>query len=119
MGRPRRERMRSYEKLGGTENGTLNTSAISLQDIVIILTPFFWPDNSLSKLRSISTWLLVILSKLCTLLAPLYLSAATNMIANGHYTNAVWNVAIFAALKFFSGNNPNIRYLKYQMNFFQ
>jgi ABC-type multidrug transport system fused ATPase/permease subunit len=57
--------------------------ALSSPRLVLVLWPYFWPSKgsdgvALNRLRSTATWVMVILSKTCSILAPLYLALAAN-----------------------------------------
>jgi ABC-type multidrug transport system fused ATPase/permease subunit len=103
-----RERSRGrYGKVNSQEvaeeAAALAAQELSFKDIVFILSPFFWPNNIKSRIRSSCTWLCVILSKVCTLMAPLYLSEATDYVVLNDTPKAFENLIIFCALRFAGG----------------
>lgn len=92
---------------------TLNEPHVSLFDLYIILKSYFWPEKGsdsaiLNRIRSTLTWVMVILSKTCSLLSPLYLAYATNNLVNERFQLAILNIFIYCLLKFltmlFKGN---------------
>lgn len=100
-----KERRRGYDKLGASELDEKELlKKLSIKDIVIILSPFFWPNNVWARLRSMATWVCVALSKICSLMAPLFLSNATNAVVSGKYQTACVNVAIYCTLRFSSNS---------------
>ncbi|RYY87958.1 hypothetical protein EON63_03135, partial [archaeon] len=56
---------------------------LSVVELFTILSPYFWPSSSskdafINRVRSTSTWSMVAISKFCNIIAPFYLSTATN-----------------------------------------
>ncbi len=81
--------------------------ALTARELFRVLSPYFWPSGSspnaiTNRIRSTSTWLMVILSKVCNLVAPFYLATATNDIVNRDYIPAVHAMLIYTLLRFLS-----------------
>jgi ABC-type multidrug transport system fused ATPase/permease subunit len=79
----------------------------SLADIFTILQSYFWPDSGsdsafVNRLRSTMTWVMVVLSKGCNIISPLYLSYGTDNLVNHQVSQAVWNILIYCLLRFLS-----------------
>lgn len=95
-------------------------SMASIFDLSIVLRPYFWPDDgsdsaSINRARSSLTWLMVTLSKTCSLLSPIYISRATNYLVNGHYSNAISSIFEYTVLRFltsFFKEMQSVIYLK-------
>lgn len=81
---------------------------LTLRDLMIVLSPFFWPSKGsdgafINRIRSTLTWVCVALSKISSLVAPLYISAGANALVNGQsYSVAAYNIGCFCALRFAS-----------------
>ena len=101
--------------MGGGGGGRRNLSgelkeikSLSLRDLFIILVPFFWPSKGsdsafMNRVRSTATWACVALSKVTSLLAPIYISLGTNALVDGSsFAVAATNIGIFCALRFAS-----------------
>ena len=92
-----------YGRLGAEEKTPSKT--LSFKELMLVLGPFFWPNEGtdgavINRLRSCLTWVMVALSKVCSLIAPLYLSAGTNDLTKGKYSVAATNLGLFCALRF-------------------
>eukprot|EP01039_Chlorochromonas_danica_P002484 gene2484-2722_t len=80
-------------------------STLSLYELFQVLSPYFWPSGEgsdnvwVNRARSSSTWLMVILSKLCSLTAPLFLSQATNALIQQQLSTATWNICFYSGLR--------------------
>uniref|UniRef100_M4C5P0 Uncharacterized protein n=1 Tax=Hyaloperonospora arabidopsidis (strain Emoy2) TaxID=559515 RepID=M4C5P0_HYAAE len=87
--------------------GTLDTETapprgISLVKFMSILKPYFWPHGLTNKLRALSTYVVLILSKLANLAAPLSMAAATNALVAKDVGRATSSIALFSALTLLS-----------------
>ncbi|KAG7379740.1 hypothetical protein PHYPSEUDO_008234 [Phytophthora pseudosyringae] len=71
---------------------------ISFVKLVYILKPYFWPHGFANKMRAGSTYVVLILSKLANLAAPLYMASATNALVAKDVGGAIWDIAIFSFL---------------------
>jgi ABC-type multidrug transport system fused ATPase/permease subunit len=90
------------ESNGGAATGT--SKEPTFFEIIRVLRPYFWPNSGsdgafLNRVRALSTWGAVILSKVCNLLAPVFLAAATNYLTDNKFPNAVANLIIYACLR--------------------
>ncbi|GMF28165.1 unnamed protein product [Phytophthora lilii] len=75
---------------------------ISFVKLVYILKPYFWPHGFTNKLRAGSTYLVLILSKLANLAAPLFMASATNALVAKDIGGAIRDIAIFSILTLIS-----------------
>ncbi|CAI5730985.1 unnamed protein product [Hyaloperonospora brassicae] len=71
---------------------------ISFVKFVSILKPYFWPRGATNKLRAASTYVVLILSKLANLAAPLSMAEATNALVAKDVGRATSSIALFSAL---------------------
>ncbi|KAE9229232.1 hypothetical protein PF002_g11915 [Phytophthora fragariae] len=71
---------------------------ISFVKLVYILKPYFWPHGFRNKLRAASTYLVLILSKLANLAAPLFMASATNALVAKDIGGAIRDIAVFSGL---------------------
>jgi ATP-binding cassette, subfamily B, heavy metal transporter len=86
---------------------TAAAKGLTTYELLVILSPYFWPGGRSrtawwNRLRSTSTWLMVTLSKACNLIAPFYLSYATNDLLAGSYHAAIRSMVAYATLRFSS-----------------
>ena len=78
-------------------------SLITTQEYAEFLLPYFWPAKCISsRIRCISTGVMVSLSKVCNVCAPLFLSRATNALVKGHYSTSNADIFFYCVLKFMS-----------------
>ena len=81
---------------------------LTFRDLMIILAPFFWPSKGsdgawLNRIRSTLTWVCVALSKITSLLSPIYISIGANALVNGEgYGVAAYNIGLYCGLRFAS-----------------
>ncbi|TYZ66161.1 hypothetical protein PybrP1_005000, partial [[Pythium] brassicae (nom. inval.)] len=71
---------------------------ISFVKMVYILKPYFWPHGAANKLRAVSTYVVLIVSKLANLASPLYMAEATNALLAKDTARALGNLVAFTAL---------------------
>ncbi|KAG4042875.1 hypothetical protein PC123_g21645 [Phytophthora cactorum] len=71
---------------------------ISFVKLMYILKPYFLPHGFANKLRAGSTYLVLILSKLANLAAPLFMASATNALVAKDTGGAIKDIAIFSFL---------------------
>ncbi|DBA04943.1 TPA: hypothetical protein N0F65_006945 [Lagenidium giganteum] len=71
---------------------------ISFVKMVYILKPYFWPHGVANKVRASSTYIILIISKVTNLLAPLYMAEATNALLAKNVSAAIWNISAYALL---------------------
>jgi ABC-type multidrug transport system fused ATPase/permease subunit len=82
-------------------------ATLTLFELLRVLWPYFWPaagsDGAVTnRLRSSTTWLMVILSKGCNLLAPFYISASANELVAGRLFSASQSMIVYCVLRFMS-----------------
>jgi ABC-type transport system involved in Fe-S cluster assembly fused permease/ATPase subunit len=75
---------------------------ISFFKMVYILKPYFWPHGFHNKVRACSTYLILVISKLANLAAPLYMAKSTNALVAKDTSSAIINVTIFCSLTLLS-----------------
>lgn len=74
---------------------------IGLWSLMKVLTPYFWPDGFINRCCVFMTWVFLILSKAANVMAPLYISKATDDISSskdGKMMATTKHVIIYAAL---------------------
>jgi ABC-type multidrug transport system fused ATPase/permease subunit len=81
--------------------------SLSFFELMWVLSPYFWPEKGsdgalINRVRSTSTWLMVVLSKTCNLYAPFFLSSATNELLNKQFGAAVKNLIVYCTLRLLS-----------------
>ena len=84
---------------GPPKKKTLSGSAIRT-----LLRPYFWPDETadsatVNRLRAILTWVCVILSKACNLLAPMAIGRASTALAHQDYSSTIIYSIVYAAIQ--------------------
>lgn len=77
---------------------TKKPRGIPFVKLMYILKPYFWPYGFNNKMRAASTYLVLILSKLANLTAPLFMASATNALVSKDVDGAIWHIAVFSAL---------------------
>lgn len=78
---------------------------LSRKALMTILKPYFWPDATASsatmnRIRALATWLCVILSKVCSLYAPILIGKASTALTLWQWSTAVKYSVLYAALQF-------------------
>jgi hypothetical protein len=78
--------------------------SLSMMELAQLLLPYFWPSKGTdgafkNRLRSTSTWMMVIMSKSCNLAAPFYISFAANALLAGHYYAAARGMCMYSTLR--------------------
>eukprot|EP00913_Durusdinium_trenchii_P018935 g17793.t1 len=64
------------------------SSALSFFQTVKVLKPYFWPTTGkpvevfMNRIRALTTWICVVLSKVCNIISPIYLARATNALSS-------------------------------------
>lgn len=99
----------------GTQKKRLSRSAI-----VTLLKPYFWPDQTsdsaiMNRIRAILTWVCVILSKICNLVAPMFLGWASTALAHEDYRLCITYSMAYAGIQFFGATfkeGQSLVYLK-------
>ena len=82
-------------------------TTMSFIELLQVLLPYFWPDAGsdgafINRLRSTSTWMMVILSKGCNLYAPFFIASAANDLVAGKLTAAAQAMTIYSVLRLLS-----------------
>ncbi|KAL7522903.1 hypothetical protein ACHAWX_007646 [Stephanocyclus meneghinianus] len=72
--------------------------------LLTILKPYFWPNKTatsatLNRIRAITTWICVILSKACSLTSPILLGTASTALTRYDYENAIRYSIYYALLQ--------------------
>ncbi|TMW64889.1 hypothetical protein Poli38472_009056 [Pythium oligandrum] len=75
---------------------------ISFVKLMYILKPYFWPHGFGNKVRASSTYVLLGISKVANLAAPLFMARATNALFASNSSDALVNVALFCGLSLVS-----------------
>jgi len=78
---------------------------LSFMELMKVLKPFFWPDRGtdgalLNRIRAVSTYILIGISKVCSVFAPFFLKDATDALLKSDYDAAVEAIIWFCVLKF-------------------
>jgi ABC-type multidrug transport system fused ATPase/permease subunit len=78
---------------------------LSMKSILMVLRPYFWPDATatsatLNRIRAMATWVFVIGSKACGLLAPIYLGRASTALTLMNYSECIANIVWYSLLTF-------------------
>jgi len=87
------------------ENKPEQTTVEYFKDLFVVLKPYFWPDEGtdgawINRLRSTATWVLVCCSKVCSLMAPLYIALATNCLIALNLKCCLTNLVYYCSLRF-------------------
>ncbi|KAJ1454481.1 P-loop containing nucleoside triphosphate hydrolase protein [Pelagophyceae sp. CCMP2097] len=91
----------AYVKLD--EDSAQGKAGLKLGDILWLLKPYFWPSSGRGKVAVISTMAFVSASKVCNVVAPLFLSTAANSVASGgSVRKTVLNATMYAVLSLLS-----------------
>jgi ABC-type transport system involved in Fe-S cluster assembly fused permease/ATPase subunit len=98
-GRLREQRHGKYEPLDDSDRSHLSNK-FTVIDVLRVLAPFFWPRDYVTRIRSLLTWCVVALSKASNLLAPLFISAATDALVQQKYNEACRSIALYCTLRF-------------------
>mmetsp|Transcript_4833 Transcript_4833/g.7810 ORF Transcript_4833/g.7810 Transcript_4833/m.7810 type:complete len:537 (-) Transcript_4833:3289-4899(-) len=81
------------------QKAKLTTSAL-----LTILKPYFWPhatstSATLNRLRAITTWFCVLLSKVCSIGAPIFIGKASTALTRLEYREAMWYSVYYAGAR--------------------
>lgn len=79
--------------------------SLSRSAIITLLKPYFWPDETadsatINRIRAILTWVCVILSKVCNLLAPMMIGWASTALAHEDYASTIFYSIMYALIQF-------------------
>jgi len=105
--------LRMYSRVESDDKGEVKSvddmpkEKASVFDLAIVSKPYFWPSTGsdsaiVNRCRSSLTWVMVSLSKTCSLVAPIYLSRSTNSLANGHIYQTGINILLYCCFRFAS-----------------
>ena len=86
---------------------------LSKCELFSLLKPYFWPDGTLQRARALISLSLIAVSKLCSIIAPLYLARAVDTLTDDVFP--VTEVVSFCALKLggsLAGEVQNTIYLR-------
>lgn len=98
---------RSYQKLNEQKPEDIfsdSNKAMTFLELLYLLRPYFWPNEGsdgaiINRIRAVSTWLMVTLSKVCGLCAPFYLASAANYIEQNNFPSSIKPTVIYIALR--------------------
>ena len=76
-----------------SESPISSPKALTLYELLVVLRPFFWPhegtDGALvNRIRAISTWIVVGISKACNVYSPFFLQNTVNQLISGNKEQA-------------------------------
>jgi len=79
---------------------------VNLFSLIWMLRPYFWPAATAesafkNRCRAISTWVFVIMSKTCNVIAPLAIGSASNALITNDWDTAVNMSILYVSLIFF------------------
>ncbi|CAM9199139.1 unnamed protein product, partial [Ectocarpus sp. 12 AP-2014] len=79
--------------------------ALTIMQLARVLKPYFWPKGGtpnalMNRTRSSMTWVFVIVSKVCSVTSPFFLSNATNSLYHGDLGETMKYVGLYAILAF-------------------
>eukprot|EP00929_Paragymnodinium_shiwhaense_P023484 TRINITY_DN14690_c0_g1_i1.p1 TRINITY_DN14690_c0_g1~~TRINITY_DN14690_c0_g1_i1.p1 ORF type:complete len:855 (-),score=217.69 TRINITY_DN14690_c0_g1_i1:194-2758(-) len=91
------------------------SSALTFVQTLRVLKPYFWPSTGkptvvlMNRIRAVSTWLCVAISKISNIIAPMFLAAATNYVktqidlkSTVMTSEIVWNLGMYGFMVFLS-----------------
>jgi hypothetical protein len=73
---------------------------LSMKELFVVLTPYFWPRGLQNRVLSLSTWFILAVSKVSNIIGPLYLAKATNHLQAGELKEATYAVGAYCTLKY-------------------
>ena len=105
---------------GEEDSGELRKKSLSRAAIITLLKPYFWPDQTsdsatINRIRAVLTWVCVILSKVCNLVAPMFLGWASTALAHEEYSTCIGYSVAYAVIQFFGATfkeGQSLIYLK-------
>ncbi|KAG7344363.1 ABC transporter [Nitzschia inconspicua] len=106
--------------VSSTMSSTAQKRRLSSSAILILLKPYFWPDETaesatMNRIRAIVTWVCVILSKVCNLVSPILLGWASTALAHEDYARCIYLSIAYSAIQFFGAafkEGQSLVYLK-------
>ena len=81
---------------------TTSSSSLTFPTLLLLMKPYFWPHGISHRVRALSTFLFLGISKTANLISPLYMGKATNAILSNDASDAIWYLGIFCILVFVS-----------------
>jgi len=97
------------QQQGSNTTGSPKKKRLSRAAMLTMLKPYFWPDETASsssswanmnRIRAVLTWVCVILSKCCNLVAPILLGWASTALAHEQYQQCMAYSCGYAGLQF-------------------
>jgi len=87
-----------------TANKKKRKAKLTTSALLTILKPYFWPhatstSATLNRVRAISTWLCVLLSKVCSIGAPIFIGKASTALTRLEYGQAMWYSVYYAGAR--------------------
>ena len=101
---PEKIRLELLSATGVQVNGEKRRPSNLLQEVVVywtIMKPYFWPNGLTSKVRILFTFLIMIGSKLCSILSPIFIGQAVQRLSDSGEI-PVLEITLYASLKFLS-----------------
>jgi len=91
-----------YPKIS-QESQNQRRALLSKKALLMILKPYFWPkatatSATLNRIRAMLTWVFVVGSKTCSLLAPIFIGKAAGKLASTDYSEAIQHVITYVML---------------------
>lgn len=80
------------------EESGLPNDRLSVRTVFMLMTPYFWPHGWTNRVRAVSTYALLGISKTANLIAPLYMAKATNALVSLDISTARTFIGIYCAL---------------------
>lgn len=71
---------------------------IKWQTLLVLMKPYFWPKGANNRIRAVSTYCILGISKVANLSAPLYMAKATNALTSGDVGSARTAIAVYCCL---------------------
>ena len=101
---PEKKRTELLSATGILLSGKTRPPASLIQEVFVywtIMKPYFWPDGLASKVRILFTFLIMIGSKLCSILSPIYIGLSVQRMSD---TGQVpyQEITLYASLQFLS-----------------
>ena len=105
MGRGQYRKLVAAANAAAEESETFGSKKpLTFFELIYLVRPYFWPNDGASgacvnRLRALSTWLSVALSKITSLFSPYFLASATNDLNSGNYRSSIKYIVIYVALR--------------------
>jgi len=69
------------------------------RELLLLLQPYFWPDGWANRVRVVLTWIALGASRVMSIMAPLFVGRATDMLVRDHEVPWVY-ISLYCALTF-------------------